>query len=107
MHRIRPIAAGLVLSGLVTGLAIAQTPECVVIDDFSTATVGQLPADWKLRKDVGKGIYGVREEGGLRFLRGVSQGLGIQAARAFDWDLAQYPVLAWSWRPQQFPQGAD
>jgi hypothetical protein len=107
MHRIRPIAAGLALSGLVTALAIAQTQECVVIDDFSSTAVGQLPADWKLRKDAGKGVYGVHEEGGIRFLRGVSQGLGIQAARPFEWDLAQYPVLAWSWRPQQFPQGAD
>jgi hypothetical protein len=107
MHRIRRMAAGLALSGLVAGPAIAQTPECVVIEDFSKASVGQLPEDWKLRKNEGKGVYGVREEGGLRFLRGVSQGLGIQAARAFDWDMAQYPVLAWSWRPQQFPQGAD
>ena len=105
--RIRRTAAGLALAGLVTGSALAQSPDCVVIEDFSAATVSQLPPEWKLRKEAGKGVYGVREEGGLRFLRGVSEGLGIQAARAFEWDLAKYPVLTWSWRPQQFPQGAD
>jgi hypothetical protein len=38
----------------------------------------------------------------------VSRGLGIQAARETKgWDLAARPVLAWSWRPRQFPKGAD
>ena len=81
--------------------------ECIVIDDFSKATVGQFPADWKVRKDAGKSIYVVQEEGGLRFLHAHSQDQGIQAARQQVWDLNRYPVLAWSWRPVEYPKGAD
>lgn len=81
--------------------------ECVVIDDFAKAKVGELPADWKVRKDEGKGVYAVREEGGRRFLRAASQGLGVQAAKQYEWDLNAYPVLAWSWRPVEFPRGGD
>src|SRR5262249_23730059 len=59
------------------------------------------------RKDAGRTVYSVREDDGRRFLHAASRGLGIQAAKQFDWDLATYPVLAWSWRPLEFPKGAD
>jgi hypothetical protein len=52
-------------------------------------------------------VYVVRETGGQRFLRAASRGLGLQAARPHEWDLESYPVLAWSWRPVEFPRGAD
>jgi hypothetical protein len=82
--------------------------DCVVFDDFKKFTVGEFPADWKARKDSGREAYTVAEEGGLRFLRAISKGLGIQAGRETKgWDLAARPVLAWSWRPRQFPKGAD
>ena len=69
--------------------------------------MGEFPPGWKLRKDEGRGVYSVREEGGRRYLHASSRGLGIQAAKEFAWDLAKYPVLAWSWRPVEFPAGAD
>ena len=28
-------------------------------------------------------------------------------AQGYEWDLTKYPVMAWSWRPRVFPQGAD
>ena len=38
----------------------------------------------------------------------MAAGQGVQAARETKgWDLAARPVLAWSWRPRQFPKGAD
>jgi hypothetical protein len=86
----------------------AAQPECITLDDFSKATVGRFPTGWKPRQDEGADVYAVHEEGGLRFLRAVSRGIGIQAAREIDsWDLATHPVLAWSWRPREFPKGAD
>ena len=85
----------------------AQTQECIVIADFSKNKVGEFPEDWRARKDEGKGVYSVREEGGRRFLAAESRGLGIQAAKEREWDVNQYPVLAWSWRPHEFPRGAD
>ena len=85
----------------------AQTSECITIADFARNTVGEFPSDWRVRKDEGKGVYAVREEGGKRILAAVSKGLGIQAAKEREWDLSAYPVLAWSWRPREFPRGGD
>jgi hypothetical protein len=86
----------------------AADSDCITIDDFSKAKVGEFPADWKARKDAGKTIYAVQEEGGKRFLHAATKDAGIQAAKQFDtWDLGKYPVLAWSWRPIEFPEGAD
>jgi hypothetical protein len=101
------LGSALAVAGLMTASAGAQSTDCIKIEDFAAAPVGQLPSEWKLRKDAGKGVYAVQEEGGLHFLRALSRGIGVQAARQFEWDLAEYPILAWSWRPQQFPQGAD
>ena len=102
------IAAAAVLLLLVPpGVPSAQTADCITLDDFATAKVGEWPADWKVRKDDGRDVYSVQEEAGTRFLRAVSRGLGIQAAKERAWDLKAYPVLAWSWRPRQFPRGAD
>jgi len=82
--------------------------DCKVIEDFTDGPVGEFPADWKPRKDSGKGVYLIQDEGGKRFLRATSKGLGVQAAREIqDWDLTTYPILAWSWRPREFPRGAD
>src|SRR5207244_10031619 len=85
----------------------AMSPQCVTLEDFAKATVGEFPTDWKPRKDAGKDVYRVLEEQGLRFLRAASKRLGIQAAKQVEWDLDAYPMLAWSWRPRQFPTGAD
>jgi hypothetical protein len=100
-------AVGLVLAQ--AGPAPAAAPgACIVLEDFSASAVGQFPAGWEVRKDEGKRAYTVIEEGGRRFLRAVSRGLGIQAARPTPgWNLQTHPVLVWSWRPLQFPRGAD
>jgi hypothetical protein len=92
-------------------LALASSPaaasDCVVIEDFSKGKIGAFPSDWKPRKEAGRPVYSVREENGLRFLHADSRGLGIQAAMEHEWDPAAYPILAWSWRPLEFPPGSD
>jgi len=99
---------------LTTGLLLAAgsthtaaQPDCITIENFSKAKVGEFPADWKPRKDAGKDVYRVGEESGLRFLRAIARGLGIQAVKEYEWDLDAYPVLAWAWRPLEFPKGGD
>jgi hypothetical protein len=106
------VAAAALLSLVVLSLLPASPSsaqgDCVALEDFKVSQVGEFPAGWRVRKDAGREVYRVAEDGGLRFLRAVSQGLGIQAARETKgWDLAARPVLAWSWRPRKFPQGAD
>src|SRR5882724_7308649 len=99
------VAACLVFAVLFTNTA-AQT-DCKTIEDFSRAKVGELPADWKVRKDSGKEVYKVAAESGIRFLRATAKGLGIQAAKEYEWDLGAYPMLVWSWRPGVFPKAGD
>jgi len=99
-----------VLPGMLLAPPIAPADDdCKLIDDFARSPVGEFPSSsWKPRKDSARDVYTVHEEGGKRFLRAVSQGLGVQAAREVQgWDLATHPVLAWSWRPREFPKGAD
>jgi len=81
--------------------------ECVTVENFSKGKVGEFPSDWKPRKDAGREVYSVQEMDGLRFLRARAKGLGIQAAKEYEWDPKAYPILAWSWRPIEFPAGSD
>ncbi len=80
---------------------------CLTIESFSNGKIGEFPPGWKPRKETGRPVYSIREENGLRFLHAASRGLGIQAAKEHEWDLAAYPILAWSWRPIEFPAGSD
>src|SRR3989442_8291895 len=98
------LAAALLLP---VAASLAAQPDCRTIEDFSKAKVGGLPADWKVRKDSGKEVYQVAEESGLRFLHATAKGLGVQAAKEYEWDLDAYPFLVWSWRPLEFPKGSD
>jgi hypothetical protein len=106
---VRATSLGLLVALLLGGAALghAQAPECVPVDDFAKSRPGAFPADWHVRDEPGKTVYSVREENGLRFLAADARGLGIQAGRKFEWNLDAYPVLAWAWRPRQFPDGGD
>ena len=101
------LAATVAPAGAQSPTQPATPSQCVTIEDFAKAAVGEFPADWKPRKDAGRDVYRVLEEKGLRFLRAASKRLGIQAAKQVEWDLGAYPMLAWSWRPREFPRGAD
>ena len=107
MRVVAAVAALALLVAVAALRSFAQPADCITIANFATNAVGEFPSDWKARKDEGKQVYTVQAEGGMRFLRAVSRGLGIQAAKEKAWDLAAYPVLAWSWRPREFPRGAD
>jgi len=106
---LRRICAPIVLLAFVHALGSTSVAaeDCVTIDDFDKGAVGEFPPDWKLRKEAGRPVYSIQSEDGRRFLRAVSRGLGIQAARQFEWDLTRYPILSWSWRPVRFPANSD
>ena len=103
------LAALLALAFVVaaTSTPLRADEQCVVVDDFSKAPVGEFPPDWKARKDSAKAVYKVAEDGRHRILHADAKDLGVQAAKPFDWNLKEYPVLAWAWRPVEFPKGAD
>lgn len=85
----------------------ALTAECRVVADFTHDAIGAFPADWRPKEERARGIYRVREEGGVRFVRATAEGAGLQMGKEFEWDLGTHPVLAWKWRPQVFPAGSD
>lgn len=87
--------------------APAGAEECVTVENFSKGRVGEFPSDWKPRKDNGREVYSIQEMDGLRFLHAIAKNLGIQAAKQHEWDPKVYPMLAWSWRPVEFPAGSD
>ena len=99
------VLTALLAAALLTAPAGAQ--ECVTIDNFSKGKVGEFPPDWKPRKDSGREVYSIQDKDGLRFLHALAKGLGIQAAKQYEWDPKAYPILAWSWRPVEFPAGSD
>ena len=107
LARMVGLALPLLLLGPRADAQPAGSGECIVIENFSTGKVGEQPPDWKLRKDSGRGVYQIQQENGRRLLRAASKGLGIQLAKEFEWDLRTHPVLAWSWRPVEFPRGGD
>lgn len=43
----------------------------------------------------------------MRFLHAHSERLGVQAAKQFQWNLDEYPILRWRWRAVEFPANAD
>ncbi|HEV8306247.1 MAG TPA: DUF3047 domain-containing protein [Methylomirabilota bacterium] len=101
-------------AGLLANLALAGSggrpagaADCRVVADFAKNAIGQFPEDWKPREERARDIYKVLEEGGVRFVRATAEGTGLQIGKEFDWDLKAHPVLAWKWRPQVFPTGAD
>jgi hypothetical protein len=97
----------LVLFVFVALPAAAAAQDCVTVDNFSKGKVGEFPPEWKPRKDSGREVYSIQEMDGLRFLHAIARGLGIQAAKQYEWDPKAYPILAWSWRPIEFPNGSD
>ena len=73
--------AALAVAALATPVrARAQGADCLVIETFADSQIGQFPLGWKALKDAGKVSYTVQEEAGLRFLRALVTGLGIQDA---------------------------
>jgi Protein of unknown function (DUF3047) len=96
-----------VCASLAVSSAAPAQSDCIVLEDFAGSAVNGFPAGWQVVKDEGKPVYSVLAEDGTRFLRASTRGLGIQAAKEREWDLAQYPVLTWKWRPREFPEGAN
>src|SRR5262245_48328800 len=102
----RPLAAFMALVAT-AGPVEALTGDRIVLENFAASVHGAVPIGWAVRAEEARQVYTVREEDGRRFLRAAVRGLGIQAGVKREWDLGRYPVLTWSWRPWEFPAGAD
>ena len=95
-----------------TLVATAGAEECVVLDDFSSSPINGFPNGWTAREEAGRKVYAVQSDADGLFVRArasgdKSAGNGIEADRQVKWNLAEYPILRWKWRPRGFPRGAD
>ena len=100
-------AVPLGLALLIGSPSLAARDGCIVLEDFASSPEGAFPEGWKVRKEAGRAVYSVRADGDLRYLHASARDIGIQAAREREWDLNEYPVLRWKWRPRAFPRDAN
>jgi hypothetical protein len=75
---------------------------------FDSDEVGQFPSGWKSRdqKNMTK-VYSVQAEGETKFLHADAKDLSVQISFPKKWDLLEYPILRWRWRPVVFPTGSN
>jgi DUF3047 family protein len=98
---------------VVTAVAIpAAAEQCIDLENFSASTPNSFPAGWTPREDSGRSVYVVAKEGDKQFIRArasgaKSAGNGIEADRSVKWNIDEYPILRWQWRPNIFPKGAN
>jgi hypothetical protein len=107
--RVSCAAIGLIVAALAV---TAQAQQCIVLEDFSSSKLNGFPSGWTPREDAGRAVYMVRKEGDRVFLRAraagpKSAGNGIEADRPVKWNIEEYPILRWQWRPRAFPRGAN
>jgi len=75
---------------------------------FDGDEVGKFPSGWVSRdqKNMIK-VYSVQAEGEKKFLHADAVGLSVQISYEKKWDLREYPILRWGWRPVIFPTGSN
>ena len=126
-------AAGLLLLSFVPVTAPAAqndgavTPPpsnaCFQIDDFEGYQAGDTPSDWRTNK--GRNLvpadqqtmtdghqYRIQSEGGNTFVRATMKNYAYRLIKLSGkhfpkWNTSDCPVLAWRWRVNDYPEGAD
>jgi len=97
---------------LVASGSAAQADQCIVLEDFSSSKLNTFPNGWIPREESGKKVYVVTKDGDMVFVRAratgpKSAGNGIEADRPVKWNIEEYPIFRWQWRPRTFPTGAN
>jgi hypothetical protein len=76
------------------------------VEDFSKFKPGAFPEGWKSRSGDGSKVYTIRsDQGSYLEARAVSSAVTI--AKKFEYDLREYPFLAWQWRTMEAPKGGE
>lgn len=83
----------------------AQSPINITFDGDE---VGKFPAGWVSRdqKNMSK-VYSVQVDAERIFLHADAHDLSVQIIYQIKWDLRDYPILRWRWRPIIFPAGSN
>lgn len=94
----------------------------IVVDNFEDDSTGTFPGGWVFVRsknefasyeettDPGETVE-VRQEGGNRFVRLITEGEALRYTKRndvdFDWNLNAHPYLSWRWRALKLPEGAS
>jgi hypothetical protein len=111
VKRVRALSLG--IAAIAAALAApVRAEQCIVLEDFSSSTLSSFPTGWQPREEAGRNVYVVVKEGDMLFVRAKatgprSAGNGIEADRPVKWNIEEYPILRWQWRPRVFPRGAN
>jgi hypothetical protein len=106
-------AFSIAIAAIVTASAAQlRAEDCITLENFSSSTLNSFPSGWTPREEPGRKVYTVTKEGDMHLVRARatgprSAGNGIEADRPVKWNLEEYPILRWRWRPRVFPQGAN
>jgi Protein of unknown function (DUF3047) len=111
VNRARALSLGIGAIAAVLAAPV-RAEQCIVLEDFSSSTPNSFPAGWNPREEAGRNVYLLTKETGTFFVRARatgprSAGNGIEADRPVKWNIEEYPILRWQWRPRVFPQGAN
>ena len=123
MNTLSKVGAGVLISFFTCFSALAQAnrAEDIVIDNFETSVVGDIPLLWwtiqgrsvvplspKMKED-GE-YYSIESNGRSQFLRAGTKNESLRIVmpnnKSFQWNLESHPILSWRWRPNQLPTNA-
>lgn len=90
-------------------LAKLANRDYLILEDFESSPVGELPEGWGWRDgDANKDKpYRVRQEGGNRYLEATDEGQSVILGREVRWDLNEYPYISFRLRVHRIPEGGD
>src|SRR5258706_2313959 len=78
-----------------------------ILENFESDKEGAFPLKWRAKSSEGQKIYRVEAEASNRFLHAQSHNQAVQIALEHIIDPKSQRRLAWRWRVQTFPVGAD
>jgi hypothetical protein len=97
------------IAGSIAALAAltASAPMALVVLNATAAPPGRLPDGWQLKVNRGTPELATIGDGNSRVLRFRSHKSSFALERGVDVDLAQYPVLTWTWKVSELPAAGD
>ena len=90
-------------------LAKLENRSHIVLEDFSSSAVGELPSGWgwRDRDDNKPKPYKVSASKDRHFLAAKDSGGSVILLKFSHWNPREFPILTWCWRVNALPPGGD
>jgi len=100
------ISITILLILMYTALPAAEDVAIKPVEDFSRFAPGTFPDGWKSRGGDGSSVYTIKSNHET-YLEAKAIKSAVTIARKFEYDLNEYPYLAWEWKVIELPEGGD